>query len=124
MRYTLRVAPPPVRPHLPQYPWRIDARTSLMPFVWRISINKTPGGIGYTYDPNPLNNVATGDQIIWTNNDDKPHWPGVKDNPTYFMQTQIAPNSPSSTFVPGVNGTVVYVDSLDPNGPAGTINVV
>jgi plastocyanin len=95
-----------------------------MPFVWQININKTPGGTGYTYEPSTLNNVAIGDQIIWTNNDDKPHWPGVTGNDKYFMQTQIAPNSPSSTFVPGVNGTIVYVDSRDPLGPKGTINVV
>lgn len=95
-----------------------------MPFTWRISINKT--GSGYTYDPNPLTQVQTGDQIIWTNNDDKPHWPALAGDPgnkTYFMPDQIPPNSPSTTFVPGVNGTVQYVDYLDPNGPKGTIVV-
>ena len=39
------------------------------------------------------------------------------------MANQIAPSSPSDTFVPGVGGTVKYVDSLDPSGPTGTIAV-
>jgi plastocyanin len=95
-----------------------------MPFTWQININKFPGGAGaYAWDPNPLSQVATGDQIIWTNNDDKPHWPGITGNPTYFMANQIAPNSPSATFVPGVDGTITYADSLDPGGPTGTIVV-
>lgn len=98
-----------------------------MPFVWQITINKTAGG--YAYEPAQLTQVAIGDQIIWTNRDDRPHWPGLKMaggvQKTYFMPNQIAPNSPSDTFVPGVNGTVTYVDSLDldSNAPTGTIAV-
>lgn len=96
-----------------------------MPFTWQININKT--ATGYTYDPNPLPQVATGDQVIWTNNDDQAHWPGLVSSSgvdqTYFMAFQIAPHSPSTTFVPGVDGTLVYVDSLDPAGPQGSIQV-
>jgi plastocyanin len=94
-----------------------------MPFTWQININKTGGQPAFKYDPNPLAQVSIGDQIIWTNNDDKPHWPGIKGNNKYFMANQIAPHSPSTTFVPGVNGTVTYVDSLDPTGPTGSIVV-
>lgn len=97
-----------------------------MPFTWQISIYKTPEG-GYMYEPAALEQVQVGDQIIWSNKDDEAHWPGLKDgssiNQTYFMPNQIAPHSPSDTFVPGVPGTVTYVDSLDPNGPTGTIAV-
>jgi plastocyanin len=94
-----------------------------MPFTWQISINKTAGTPSFKYDPNPLASVAIGDQIIWTNNDDKPHWPGIAGNKTYFMANQIAPHSPSATFIPGVNGTIAYSDSLDSTGPKGSIVV-
>jgi plastocyanin len=76
-----------------------------MPFTWQININKVPTGPPrVTFDPNPLNNVEIGDQIIWTNNDGAPHWPALKAsngtiNNQYFMANQIAPNSPSDTFV-------------------------
>jgi len=95
-----------------------------MPFTWQININKTSarGPIGSVpvgqprvgFDPNPLNDVEIGDQIIWTNNDDAQHWPALKtsdgtiDN-QFFMDNPIAPNSPSDTFVPGANGTLNYV---------------
>jgi plastocyanin len=96
-----------------------------MPFTWQININKNTGGTpAYRYDPPQLNNVAIGDQIMWTNNDDKPHWPALADNQTYFMPNQIAPHSPSDCFVPGVNGLLTYVDSLDAAGPTGVIVVV
>lgn len=96
-----------------------------MAFTWQISIYESGGA--YIYDPPTLTNVQVGDQIIWSNKDDKAHWPGLKTNgsvdQTYFMPNQIAAHSPSSTFVPGVAGNVTYVDSLDPSGPTGTIEV-
>ena len=95
-----------------------------MPFTWEISINKRGAGgdNGFVYDPAELD-VSIGDQIFWTNNDDNEHWPGIAGNPTYFMADPIAPDSPSSTFVPGVAGTVNYIDSLHPNAPGAKIVV-
>ncbi len=83
-----------------------------MPFTWQISINQR--GSGFTYDPPELD-AAVGDQIFWTNNDENEHWPGLPHNPTYFMADPIAPDSSSATFVPGVKGTVSYIDSLHKN---------
>lgn len=87
-----------------------------MPFTWRINIAKTE--TGYTYAPNPLDQVAEGDEIIWSNADTVPHWPGLLNadntiNTTYFMPNQIAAESPSTTFVPSAVGTLTFVDSLD-----------
>jgi hypothetical protein len=102
-----------------------------MPFSWQISINKVKDG-GYVYAPVVMNPVAVSDEVIFTNNDDQPHWPGLVDitgtaaNPTkYFMTHQIPPHTSSSTWIPGVNGTVTYADSLDPSEsrPTGTIVV-
>jgi plastocyanin len=98
-----------------------------MPFTWQININKTPvGPLGVTFDPNPLNDVAIGDQIFWTNNDNAQHWPALKsdgkiDN-QFFMDNPIAPNSPSDTFVPDANGTLNYVCFLHQD-ETGTIIV-
>jgi hypothetical protein len=92
-----------------------------MPFTWQININKKAGG--FVYDPNPLNDVKVDDQIIWTNNDDKPHFPGLASNHTYFMDYQIPPDSSSDTFIVGVAGPIAYIDSLHPTAPGGTINV-
>jgi plastocyanin len=93
-----------------------------MPFTWQININKTTGS-GFVYEPNKLTGVAVDDQIIWTNNDDKAHWPGIAGNNAYFMPNQIAPDSSSDTFIPGVNGTIHYIDSLHAAAPGGTIVV-
>lgn len=99
-----------------------------MPFIWQISINKNPAGKPrIKFDPNPLNNVAVGDQIIWTNNDDQPHWPALQKSDgtidqNFFMENQIAPHSPSNTFVAGTNGVLNYLDSLEKNA-TGTIYV-
>ena len=93
-----------------------------MPFTWQININKTTG-TGFAYEPSTLTDVAVNDQIIWTNNDDKPHWPGIPGNNTYFMANQIVPDSSSDTFIPGVTGTVSYIDSLNPTAPGGKIVV-
>lgn len=76
-----------------------------MPFTWQIDVQKNPPGTPrVTFDPNPLNSVAVGDQIIWTNHDSEAHWPALKAsdgtiNDQYFMANPIVPNSPSSTFV-------------------------
>ena len=93
-----------------------------MPFTWEITIDKALGSPGFAYTPNTLS-VALGDQVFWTNNDDVPHWPGAPGNPAYFMANQIAPNSPSTTFVPGATGTLSFSDSLANNDPGGTIDV-
>ena len=90
-----------------------------MPFTWQININKH--GHGFVYDPNPLN-AASDDQIFWSNNDDKPHWPGLPGNKTYFMDSQIEPGNSSDTFIPG-GGSVSYIDTLHPTAPGGKINV-
>jgi plastocyanin len=85
-----------------------------------------------SFDPSPLD-VEVGDQVFWTNNDSQPHWPGLK-NPdgsidkTFFMENQIAPDSSSPTFSPGVAGTLEYVCSLhcevgQPCSEEGTIEV-
>jgi plastocyanin len=86
-----------------------------MPFTWTININK--GQAGVTFSPNPLTNVAQGDQIIWANNDTNPHWPGLVNedgsiDKTFFMPNQIAANSTSPTFSPGVTATLNYACSL------------
>lgn len=98
-----------------------------MPFTWTININKGPGGKGAVFNPNPLTQVAPGDQIIWANNDTVPHWPGlVNENEsidkTFFMPNQIAPNSTSPIFSPGVAATLNYADSLNPT-EKGSIQV-
>jgi len=98
-----------------------------MPFTWTINITKGPGGKGAVFNPNPLTQVAPGDQIIWANNDTVPHWPGLIqqdgsiDN-RFFMPNQIAPNSTSPTFSPGVAATLKYADSLNPT-ETGSIQV-
>lgn len=103
-----------------------------MPFTWQININKSKGGAGYVFAPSPLSSVAIGDQVIWTNNDDKPHWPGIVSASevagtglTYLMPYQIPAHTSSTTFCPGVAGTITYVDSLDPSAtrPSGSIVV-
>ncbi len=99
-----------------------------MPFNWQINIVKNKSGNPRVkFDPNPENNPAVGDEIIWTNHDTVAHWPGLKNsdgsiNATYFMPNQIAPNSPSITFVPGASGALSYACSLHPD-ETGIINV-
>jgi plastocyanin len=82
-----------------------------MAFTWQITIDKQ--GNGFVYDPNPLTDVASGDQIIWTNNDDQPHHPSLLPN-------EIPPDSPSDTYV--ADETVTYTDLLHA-GFTGTITV-
>jgi hypothetical protein len=104
-----------------------------MPFTWQINIESRPGVPGYGYSPVALDSVAIGDQIYFTNNDGRPHWPGlvgasgVAGNPqTYFMPYQIPAGSSSTACVAGVAGTVKYADSLDSNParPTGTVTVI
>ena len=98
-----------------------------MPFTWTINITKGPKGKGAVFNPNPLTQVAPGDQIIWANNDTVAHWPGLVNedgsiDKTFFMPNQIAPNSTSPTFSPGVAATLNYADSLNPS-ERGSIQV-
>ena len=94
-----------------------------MPFTWQININKQ--GAGFVYDPNPLN-ASENDQIFWSNNDDKVHWPGLPGNDTYFMEDKIQPGNSSDTFIlKGVpkGGSIAYIDSEHPKAPGGKIDV-
>lgn len=97
-----------------------------MPFTWTVNINKGPSKAA-TFSPNPLTDVAPGDQITWANNDAIPHWPGLINedgsiDKTFFMPNQIAPGSTSSTFSPGVAAPLNYECSLHP-GEKGLIRV-
>jgi plastocyanin len=106
-----------------------------MPFSFTINISKGVSGGPAKFDPNPLTQVAPGDQIIWANNDDtKAHWPGLQNadgtiDQTFFMANQIAPkpkltSSTSTTFSPGAKGTFTYVCSLEGHqDETGTIEV-
>ena len=83
-----------------------------------ISIN--PGAAGATFDPNPLH-ARQGDQIFWTNNDTKAHWPGLPGNPGFLMANQIAPGGDvSPVFSTLVISTLNYVCTLHLN-EAGSI---
>jgi plastocyanin len=90
---------------------------------WPITII---GGTPATFNPNQqLANV--GDEIFWSNKDSQPHWPGLVKadgtiNTTFFMPNQIAPNSPSSTFIPNASGLLRYKCSLHPN-ESGSVQV-
>ncbi|MGH8584882.1 MAG: cupredoxin domain-containing protein [Gammaproteobacteria bacterium] len=93
-----------------------------------------PAPLKVSFDPSPLD-VEVGDQIFWTNNDSKPHWPSrisrnedgsIAINQTSFMDNQIAGGTTSTTFAPGVPETIEYVCSLHREPPcseAGTIVV-
>ena len=100
-----------------------------MPFNWIINVNnpKKPQPGQAQFDPNPLTQVAPGDQIVWANNDDCAHWPGLLNangtiNETFFMPNQIAPNSTSAAFSPAADATLKYVCSIHPK-EEGTIQV-
>jgi len=100
-----------------------------MPFNWIININPNVAGVPKVrFNPNPLKDVGTGDEIVWANNDGHAHWPGLQEadgtiNTSFFMPNQIAPNSTSAAFSPGVSGTLNYVCSLHPD-EKGTIQVI
>lgn len=99
-----------------------------MPFNWTININpnkRQPGSA--QFEPNPLTQVAPGDQILWANNDGIAHWPGLLNadgsiNENYFIANQIAPNSTSDAFSPSADATLEYVCSIHPD-EKGTIQV-
>jgi plastocyanin len=99
-----------------------------MPFNWTINVNPNePQPPLAKFDPNPLTQVAPGDQVFWANNDSCPHWPGLLNEdgsiiPTYFMPNQIAPNSTSDAFAAGADATLQYACSLHPD-EKGTIRV-
>lgn len=97
-----------------------------MPIQRQININKS--GSGVTFSP-PTLNANTQDQIFWTNNDDKPHFPGLADNTgkvinaTFFMPNQMAPNGDTSPIFSASNAaTYPYACSLHPN-EKGTIKI-
>jgi plastocyanin len=95
-----------------------------MPFSWTININSHP----VRFEPNPLQSVGTGDQVVWANNDNLAHWPGLLNDDgttdkTFFMHNQIAANSTSPAFSPGVAATLNYVCSLHPD-EKGSIQVI
>ena len=101
-----------------------------MPRSRSISIAPQKSG-GIVFKPLLLK-VQPGDQIIWRNQDKHlAHWPGLCDedgnilNDGYFMPYQIAPGSPSPTFSPGANITLLYACSLHPSEKSniGTIQV-
>ena len=92
----------------------------------QININKKDDCVEFV--PSKLD-AKTGDQIFWTNNDDKPHWPGLPDegedkprNDTFFMPNQIAPGGTSDIFTPGAATTNNYACSIHPD-EKGTIKV-
>lgn len=100
-----------------------------MPFNWTININspQKPQQALAQFDPNPLSQVAPGDQIFWTNNDGDAHWPGLLNsngtiNETFFMPNQIAPNSTSDAFALSADGALQYACSIHPD-EKGTIQV-
>ena len=99
-----------------------------MPFNWTININTNkPQPPLARFDPNPLTQVAPGDQLFWANNDVEAHWPGLQNsdgtiNETYFIPNQIAPNSTSDAFSAAASGTLKYACSLHPD-ETGTIVV-
>lgn len=98
-----------------------------MPDQRQININ--PGVPSITFDPNPLA-ANSRDQIFWTNNDSKPHWPGLLNsdgtiNTTFFMPNQIAPNGDTSAiFSPSQAATFKYKCSIPGHeNETGTITV-
>ena len=97
-----------------------------MPIQRQININKSAGAV--TFSPNPLQANAL-DQIFWTNNDDKAHWPGLADDtgkvtdPTFFMPNQIAGGGDTSPiFSASKTATYKYACSLHAN-ETGSINI-
>ncbi len=100
-----------------------------MSFSWPIEINAHAPSSPQKFAPNPLTNVAAGDEVIWSNNDSHAHWPGLV-NPDgsidqkFFMLNQIAPHSSSTSFRPSTAGNLKYVCVLPGHqGETGTIQV-
>ena len=103
-----------------------------MPFTWQIRIEKSASSAGYLYSPTIIPDVSIGDQVIFTNNDDRPHFPGLlagpagPANPTYFMAYQVPGGASSNACVPSMPGTFRYADSLDTRSarPVGSVVVL
>lgn len=109
-----------------------------MAFQWTITINRVPGRKPpVTFTPNPLptpvvdgvkQTVLPGDEIIWSNNDNQAHWPGLQKSDgtidqKFFMPNQIAPHSTSDTYRPAQAGLLIYVCTL-PGHQDETGNIV
>jgi plastocyanin len=86
---------------------------------WSIGIDRNGGAV--SFDP-PSLEASANDEISWSNNDDRPHWPGrtadangpVTD-PTFFMAHQIAADDSSDAWRPGDADTYYYACSLHKN---------
>ena len=88
-------------------------------FSWTICIWPKNPPSPATFEPS-MSQVAVGDQIFWTNNDNVAHWPGLLNrdgsiNKTYFMPNQIAPLSTSDAFATAGAATLQYACSLHPD---------
>ncbi len=96
-----------------------------LPIPWTINISPAAGGTAKFHPPQIT--IAVTDQVHWANGDPaNAHWPGLlfngQLNKQFFMQNQIAPNSPSTTWTPSGTGTYTYECSLHPH-ERGTIVV-
>lgn len=93
-----------------------------MPFTWRINIRPNPQPSSPAiYQPQQVQ-AEVGDQIIWSNDDNVPHFPTPAGRGYQFMPNQIAAHSTSPAFAPGTAGTINYFCSLHPS-ETGTIVV-
>lgn len=97
----------------------------VMPFTWRINIKKnpaTPSGQPALFEFDQAPQIQVGDQIIWSNDDSRPHFPTPDDPSLVFMTNQIAAKSTSPAFSPDAPGKISYSCSLHLN-ECGTIEV-
>ncbi len=97
-----------------------------MSFPWSIDINRE--GSKVVFDPAALD-ASVNDEISWSNNDDKAHWPGLTETATgpvtdaqFFMEHEIVADDSSDAFRPGATGTLFYACSLHQT-ERGQINV-
>jgi len=105
-----------------------------MPPQKKIDISLNPG---YRFNP-PSLPCLINDQIYWANSDTQVHWPALKRgdgtlDENYFLEpvtgpdgvkrNQLAPNSTSATFSPGVAGVLNYVCACHLT-ETGSINVL
>lgn len=93
-----------------------------MPPQWKINI--VPGPPGFASFVPPSLECQINDQIYWANADGKVHWPALRKSDgtldeNYFLEpvtgpdgvkrNELAPNTTSATFSPGVAGALSYV---------------